>query len=145
MGVEVLRQVRDTEGARPLQGYNAANGDFRPVRVNDDGKVQVEATVAASIEGDVVKVNPVVGEKTVTTTAAALFAGVSQLASRRRLQVFNLEDDRVVFVGPPTVTAQNGYPIQPSEGVMFSFDPTTAIAIYALVDSFPAKVRVMEA
>lgn len=96
-----------------------------------------------NVLSEVIAVAPVVGQKTVTSTAAALFAGVSQLATRQFMKVFNESLSGTVYVGPSGVTL--GYPIGPGEEKSFQFKTDTAVAIYGVTDGAAVKVRVMEA
>lgn len=93
---------------------------------------------------DVVAVAPVVGEKTITQTAAALFAGSSALANRQLMRVRNLSLDQQVLVGPSTV-AGTGFPVEPGGEYLFKFNKAVAVPVYAMSPGAAAKVRVMEA
>lgn len=85
---------------------------------------------------------PVVGVKTVSTTAAELFAGASRLAGRYAMIVYN-ESSVPVYWGPSGVTTTNGFPLLPQDSVVFQFNPTVATAIYFIASS-SASVRVVE-
>ena len=93
---------------------------------------------------DVVAVAPVVGEKTITQTAAALFAGSSALANRQLMRVRNLSLDQQVLVGPSTV-AGTGFPVEPGGEFLFKFNKEVAVPVYAMSPGAAVKVRVMEA
>ena len=89
-------------------------------------------------------VNPVVGEKTVTSVAAAVFALSSALTGRKKLYIRN-EDPVLRFrVGPSGVTQQTGYPEEPGASIGFSFDPGVPIIIYAISEGASLKIGVME-
>lgn len=85
---------------------------------------------------------PVVGTKTVTTTAAELFAGASRLANRYAMIVYN-ESSVPVYWGSSGVTAATGFPLLPQDSVVFQFNPSVATAIYFIAGS-NAAVRVVE-
>ena len=85
---------------------------------------------------------PVVGVKTVTSTAAELFAGASRLANRYLMAVYN-DSTLIVYWGPSGVTTSTGYPLLPQDSIVFEFDPNTATAIY-FIASANASVRVEE-
>ena len=89
-------------------------------------------------------VNPVVGRKTVTSVAAAVFALSSALTGRKKLTIRN-EDTVLRFrVGPSGVTQQTGFPVEPGASIEFSFDPGVPIIIYALSEGASLEVGVME-
>lgn len=85
---------------------------------------------------------PVVGVKTVTTTAAELFAGASRLANRYAMIVYN-ESSVPVYWGPSGVTTSSGFPLLPQDSVVFQFSPSVVTAIYFIAASNVA-VRVVE-
>ncbi len=108
------------------------------LKVNEDGSVPVELTGSnATIDSA-----PVVGIKTVTTTAAELFAGASRLANRYAMIVYN-ESSEPVYWGSSGVTAATGFPLLPQDSVVFQFNPSVATAIYFIAGS-NAAVRVVE-
>lgn len=86
--------------------------------------------------------NPVVSRKTVSTTAAEIFAGVSRLANRYAMIVYN-ESSVPVYWGPPGVTTSTGFPLLPQDSIVFQFNPSAATAIYFIAAS-SAAVRVVE-
>lgn len=87
---------------------------------------------------------PVVGIKTVTATAAEIFAGVSALAGRRKMVLKN-EDPVLRFrIGPTSVTQQNGFPVEPGATVEIEFDTSVAVPIYAVSEGASLDVSVME-
>jgi len=97
-----------------------------------------------SVAGEIITTAPVVGVKTVTTTAAEIFAGASAKANRRKLILKN-EDSVLRFrVGPSSVTQQNGFPVEPGAVIEFQFDPAVAVPIYAISEGASLQVAVME-
>lgn len=87
---------------------------------------------------------PVTGVKTITATAAELFAGGSRLAGRRKMIIKN-EDAALRFrIGPSSVTQQNGFPMEPGAVVEISFDPSVSVPIYAISEGANLSVAVME-
>ena len=66
---------------------------------------------------------PVVGVKTVSTTAAELFAGVSRFANRYAMIVYN-ESSIPVYWGPAGVTTTTGFTLLPQDSVVFQFNPS---------------------
>lgn len=86
--------------------------------------------------------------KTVSTTAAELFAGASRKAGRKRMRVYNEGSVAIYFgIGDNTITAGasgSGQPIQPSDYEVFYFDPAVAMAIYFIAASSNSSVKVSE-
>jgi len=85
---------------------------------------------------------PVVGAKTVSTTAAELFAGASRLANRYAMIVYN-ESSVPVYWGASGVTTATGFHLLPQDSVVFQFSPSVVTAIYFIAAS-SAAVRVVE-
>lgn len=119
-----------------MLGFNGTTWDR--LRVDANKNLQVATKTAY----DAQKVAPVVGAKTVTTTAAEVFAGASKLASRYQLAIYN-ESSLPIYVGPSGVTTANGFPVLPGDSVIIKIDPYTAVAWYA-ISTGSAAVRVME-
>ena len=94
---------------------------------------------------DTVTNTPVTGVKTITATAAAVFAGASVLASRKQLGIRNDDTVNRIRIGPSGVTQQNGYPVEPGASAEFRFDAATAKAIYAISEGAAITVEVWEA
>ncbi|MDN5345025.1 MAG: hypothetical protein PWQ18_1139 [Clostridia bacterium] len=87
---------------------------------------------------------PVTGIKTVTATAAEIFAGTSALSGRRKMILKN-EDHVLRFrIGPSTVTQQNGFPVEPGAVIEIDFDPAVYVPIYAISEGASLQVAVME-
>jgi outer membrane murein-binding lipoprotein Lpp len=85
---------------------------------------------------------PVVGVKTVTTSAAEIFAGGARLANRFRMALYN-DSSITIYFGPSGVTTGTGFPLLPGDSVIHDFKPSTATPIYAIAAS-NASVRVVE-
>lgn len=99
-------------------------------------------SLISSIE--TINTTPVVGVKTVTATAAEVFAGASAKSNRRKLSIKN-EDPILRFrIGPSSVTQQTGYPVEPGATVVFQFDPAAAVPIYAISEGVNITVAVLE-
>jgi len=98
----------------------------------------------ASIAGEIITAAPVVGMKTITATAAEIFAGASRRANRRSMILKN-EDPVLRFrVGPSSVTQQNGFPVEPGAVIEFQFDPAVVVPIFAISEGANLNVVVME-
>ena len=127
-------------GADNLMWGKTAGGLYVPVKVSDAGAVATELT--GSIE--TVNSAPVVGVKTITATAAEIFAGASVKANRRKIIVKN-EDPVLRFrIGPLSITQQTGFPVEPGATIEFQFDPVVAVPIYAISEGASLNVAVME-
>jgi hypothetical protein len=89
-----------------------------------------------------VKSAPVVGAKTVTTTAASIFAGSAALPDRYAMTVYN-DSSYTIYWGPSGVTTSTGMPILPGDSVTFEFSQSVVTAIY-MIAAASAAIRVME-
>ncbi len=130
----LLKQLQGTgSGSAPV----TLNGSV-PAGTNDIGKVQLFVT------SETCSAAPVTGAKTVTATAAEIFAGASVKANRRKLIVKN-EDPALRFrVGPSSVTQQNGFPVEPGATLELVFDPAVVVPVYAVAEGADLSVAVME-
>lgn len=106
-------------------------------RIVKDG-VQLKGSIASLVAA------PTTGQKTVTATAAELFAGVSVRANRRRLRIKNEDPFLRLRIGPSSVTQQNGFPVEPMATVEFDFDPATPVAIFGISEGAALTVSVWE-
>jgi hypothetical protein len=87
---------------------------------------------------------PITGIKTVTATAAEIFAGSSRLSGRRKMILKNEDMILRFLIGPSGVTQQNGFPIEPGAIFELDFDPTVDVPIYAISEGANLNVAVME-
>ena len=101
-------------------------------------KVQLTGSIATTIS------SPETGIKTVTATAAEVFAGATKKANRRKLSIRNESTALRFRVGKSDVTQQNGFPVEPGATIIFEFDPKTAVPIYAISEGAALKVGVCE-
>ncbi|ADY54725.1 hypothetical protein Sgly_0359 [Syntrophobotulus glycolicus DSM 8271] len=94
------------------------------------------------LAGSIASINkaPVVGSKTVGTTAAEIFAGAQRLAGREYMEVCNI-GTLPVYWGPASVTVNTGMPIQPGDSQAFGVEQTP---VY-FVASANNEVRIREA
>lgn len=104
--------------------------------------VQANPNINVKKSWNSIKVAPVTNVKTVTTTATALFAGASQLASRYNMTVYN-ESGNTVYFGQSGVTTATGFPLLAGDTVSFNFDISVATAIY-FIGTTSSNVRVVE-
>ena len=136
-GIVTLGSAIGTTGLL-MAGSDGTNA--RAIKTTSDGTLLTQLT--GSIESRTSA--PVVGVKTVTATAAEIFAGASAKSNRRKLILKN-EDPVLRFrIGPSTVTQQNGFPVEPGAVVEIQFDPSTYVPIYAISEGASLQVAVME-
>ena len=127
-------------GADGLIWGKTSGGVYVPVKCNADGAVVTE--LSGSIE--TVVDNPATGIKTITTTAAELFAGAYAKTNRRKLILKN-EDQSLRFrIGKADITQQNGFPVEPGAVVIIPFDPAVIVPIYAISEGASLQASVME-
>ncbi len=121
-------------------------GKTVPVDADGDEKFTSGNPAVVTLTGSIesLTTDPVTGIKTVTATAAEIFAGSSAKANRRKLVVKN-EDKILRFrIGASSVTQQNGFPVEPGAIVEIQFDPGTAVAIYGISEGASLSAAVME-
>jgi len=85
----------------------------------------------------------VTGAKTVTSTAAEIFAGASRLSGRHAMVITNVGAD-IVYIGASGVTTSNGFPLFPQDTLRIEFDPTSSVAVFARTGGPNVEVRVVE-
>ena len=109
-----------------------------------DGIKKITDTVSTDMTSrfDTIKAAPVVGAKTVTTSAAEVFAGASRLASRYLMAVTN-ESSQIIYWGPSGVTVANGFCLYPGDTHIFRFSPAVATPVYMIAPA-SAQIRVGE-
>jgi hypothetical protein len=83
-----------------------------------------------------------VGAKTVSTTAAEIFAGSSKLANRYAIAIQNIGAVNIE-IGDATLTIGNGFVIAPGDIYIHRVDPGTTFPIYTIAQS-NCSVRVVE-
>ena len=137
---DIIKTGGAATGTAGLQVAGSDGTNAQILKTNANGELLT--TLTGSIES--LTTDPVVGVKTVTATAAEIFAGSSAKANRRKLVVKN-EDKILRFrIGASSVTQQNGFPVEPGAIVEIQFDPGTAVAIYGISEGASLSVAVME-
>ena len=137
---DIIKTKGAATGTKGLQVAGSDGTNAQILKTNADG--ELITTLSGSIES--LTTDPVTGIKTVTATAAEIFAGSSAKANRRKLVVKN-EDKILRFrIGADSVTQQNGFPVEPGAIVEIQFDPGTAVAIYGISEGASLSVAVME-
>jgi hypothetical protein len=109
---------------------------IKPEKFTDSNPATVK------LSGSYLTVDPETGIKTVTSTAAEVFAGLEALSGRDKLIVYN-EGSNNVYWGKGTVTPTNGFPLLPGDSIVFSLDSNQNIPIYFVAES-DTVVRVGE-
>lgn len=88
---------------------------------------------------------PVTGAVTVTATQVELKAGTTRLTARKQMIVYPPMAGKIYW-GPSGVTVATGAPLAAGDPpVVFDFDPSVDVAIYAVNDGTDREVRVVEA
>ena len=95
-------------------------------------------------ESQTTTVNPVSGEKTVTSTAAAVFAGASALSGRKMMILRNLDPVLRCRIGSSSITQRTGLILEPGATLEIAFNPATAIPIYAISEGASIQMAVIE-
>jgi hypothetical protein len=145
VGSNIIGQVKLTDGTDAL--LVNTNGSINIVPYNSAGTELFTAANPGNVQltGSFATMRtPVTGVKTVTATAAEIFAGASRLVGRRKMILKN-EDPILRFrIGPSSVTQQNGFPVEPSAVLELDFDPAVDVPIYAISEGASLLVAVME-
>jgi hypothetical protein len=137
---DIIKTGGAATGTKGLQVAGSDGTNAQILKTNANGELLT--TLTGSIES--LTTDPVVGVKTVTATAAEIFAGSAAKANRRKLVVKN-EDKILRFrIGADSVTQQNGFPVEPGAIVEIQFDPGTAVAIYGISEGASLSAAVME-
>lgn len=87
---------------------------------------------------------PVTGRKTVTSTAAELFAGASRKPNRNRLVVRNLNPAVPIRLGSSGVTDTIGHTLEPGATVEVDLNPVVDTAVFAVSVAGNVTVEVLE-
>jgi hypothetical protein len=106
-----------------------------------DGTQQVQLTGSKARIG----ASPATGAKTVTATAAEVFAGASRKSGRSRLEIANRHSALTIRVGPAGVTDTTGRSVGPGATLTLDLDPTADVPIYAISEAGAVTVEVFEA
>jgi hypothetical protein len=124
--------------------YGVGNDSIKIKMIdNGDGTYSEGVKLTGSI--DTVDAAPVTGVKTVTATAAEIFAGASRKENRRYLIVKNESTQYRIRIGSSTVTAATGFPVEPGGIIEFNFNPSVVVQIFAVSESANSvEVAVME-
>lgn len=109
-----------------------------PAGTNKIGSIDVLSSI------DTTNSTPVVGSKTITATAAEIFAGASAKTNRRKLFVKSEESVLRFRIGPSTVTQQSGTAIEPGAAILITLDPAIAVPVYAISEGASLQVTVWE-
>ena len=117
------------------------------VNANIDDSQDAENNIKATLNGInmALSQNPKVGTKTVTSTAAEIFADTSRLSGRSIMYIRNTHDSIAIRIGASNTTDVKGRRILPSSEEKIEFDPSSNIPIYAISEFGDVEVEVFEA
>ena len=87
---------------------------------------------------------PATGAKTVTATAAEIFAGASAKTGRTKMVIKNEDPVLRIRVGASNVTQQSGFPVEPGAAVELHFDPSISVPVYAISEGASVQTSVLE-
>jgi len=96
------------------------------------------------IENYVVTTTPVVGIKTVTATAAEIFAGASALSGRKLLAIKNTDHALRIRFGSNAISQTSGHILEPLATVEIPFETLVPVPIYAISEGASVTVEVWE-
>ena len=128
-------QVKNAEGVK----INPSTQEGQQAildRLNDPLPVSINNSLAT------IKSAPVTGAKTITSTAAEVFAGASRLANRYQMTIQNT-GTLIIYIGAAGATVENGFPLLPGDSITLAFKPDVATPIYA-ISTGSNTVRVVE-
>jgi hypothetical protein len=89
--------------------------------------------------------NPKTGTKTVTSTAAEMFADSSRYSGRTVMYIRNNHESIAIRVGGSDITDIKGRRILPQSEEKIEFDPDSDIPLYAISEFGDVEVEVFEA
>lgn len=134
-----------TDGTTTTQKLAIGADGAASVKVTGSNVQDAEAIPAKLVSSiDSLISAPATGQKTVTATAAELFAGASVRANRRRLMIKNEDPALRLRIGSSSVTQQSGFAVEPLAAVELQFDPGTPVAIYGISEGAALTVSVWE-
>ena len=118
--------------------YRIAELENKLDTIINDGVTQKGSNLALSQ-------TPKTGTKTVTSTAAEIFADTSRLSGRSVMYIRNTHDSIAIRIGASNITDLKGRRILPKKKKKIKFDPQSDIALYAISEYGDVKVEVFEA
>lgn len=123
------------------------NNKIDAVNTNIDDSQDGDGNINVSQNGrnDALQQLPITGTKTITSTAAELFAGVSRLSARNQMYIRNKHESIAIRIGDSDITDVKGRRILPNDEVKIGFDPVEEIPLYAISEYGDVKVEVFEA
>jgi hypothetical protein len=88
---------------------------------------------------------PKTGTKTVTSTAAEIFADTSRLSGRSMMYIRNTHDSIAIRIGASNITDVKGRRILPNSEGKIELDPQSDIPLYGISEFGDVEVEVFEA
>ncbi len=147
--IDALAQ-KDYATNAELQAVKAELATIKANQISGNQKVQLNGNLEALTSANTAAIynatmrNPVTGLKTVTATAAEVFAGASRLNNRRRMLIRNEDQVLRCRVGSASVTQQNGFPLEPGATIEIEFEPSVYVQIYAVSEGANLQLAVIE-
>ncbi|WP_027309425.1 hypothetical protein [Caloramator sp. ALD01] len=145
MSYQTANLKRDANGIVVPQYYNPGTEQYE-VLIGNNGAINANVNIGTvtAISVETITSTPVTGVKTVTSTAAEIFAGASAKANRRKMVIKNEDAVLRVRIGSSSVTQQNGFPVEPGAIVELQFDPSIYVPIYAISEGAQVQISVFE-
>jgi hypothetical protein len=136
---DALKTVVDTLATEAkLELVRSLLADIKTNQTSGEQKVQLNGSYARLSQ------SLVTGVKTVTGTAAEIFAGASRLTNRSRLMIRNLDSSLRIRVGSATVSDTTGFGIEPGAVYELDINPAEDVTIYAISEAGKVSVEVFE-
>ena len=126
MAHNTIALLTDVNGKPIPQYYDPAMDSFQPMT----NRISIQDSFA------VIKSAPVTGAKTVSTTAAEVFAGANRLINRYLLKI-SKERTIPIYEGGSGITTARGDP------AVLNFSPSVAVRIYARAEA-SVSIRMVE-
>jgi hypothetical protein len=106
--------------------------------------VTISSKLQVLDHSDMIHPGSIQGRVNLSTTAVELKIGVSQLAGRRSLTIYN-DASAVIYVGfNSNVTSADGLQVSSGTSVFFKFDPAEPVTMYGVVDEGTPDIFLME-
>lgn len=144
IGKVQIRNTANDADIDPLSEttYTSRMGATTDTEATGNGAVIPILKRIRTLLGGRIESAPVTGAKTVTTVAAAMFAGASRKTGRYQMIVYNESAD-TVYWGGSGVTTANGIPLLAGDSVVFNFTTASTTDIYFIAAN-NLSVRVVE-
>jgi hypothetical protein len=128
--------------------YRMAQLEAKLDSINDwiDGTDSTSApNITQSGSNMALSATPETGTKTITSTAAEIFAGTSRKSERSMMYIRNTHDSIAIRIGASDITDIKGRRILPNSEEKIEFDPQSDVPLYAISEFGDIEVEVFEA